>query len=53
MTSLSNYDFSVLVDFSGSMATVDAGKPGSRIQRVRESLTGFISELAQVDEAAN
>ena len=47
---ISNLDFVVLVDFSGSMATVDAGKSDSRIKLVKESLTGFVSELASVDE---
>lgn len=50
MTTITNYDYVVLVDFSGSMATVDAGKNDSRIQLVKESLTGLVSELAAVDE---
>ena len=50
MTTLANFDFTVLIDFSGSMATVDAGKKVSRIQGVKESLTGLVSELAAVDE---
>ncbi len=50
MQTLENFDYIALVDFSGSMATVDAGKPGMRIERVRESLTGLVSELAAVDE---
>ena len=50
MSSISNFDFIVLIDFSGSMASTDTGKVGPRIQRVKESLTGLVSELAAVDE---
>lgn len=50
MTTISNYDYTVLIDFSGSMASTDTGKVGTRIQRVKESLTGLVSELAAVDE---
>ena len=50
MTTISNYDYTVLIDFSGSMASTDTGKVGTRIQRVKESLTGLVGELADVDE---
>ena len=47
---LKNHDFIVLVDFSGSMANTDAGKVGTRIERVKESVVGLVGELSAVDE---
>lgn len=47
---IANHDFIVLIDFSGSMATIDPGQKLSRIDRVKESVLGLVSELAAVDE---
>ncbi|NML24307.1 VWA domain-containing protein [Zoogloea dura] len=47
---IANHDFIVLIDFSGSMATIDSGQKLSRIDRVKESVLGLVSELAAVDE---
>ena len=49
-TNLQNHDFIILIDFSGSMASTDAGKKGTRIERVKESVVGLVGELAAVDE---
>ena len=49
-TNLQNHDFIVLIDFSGSMASADVGKAGTRIERVKESVIGLVGELAAVDE---
>lgn len=49
-TNLQNHDFIVLIDFSGSMASTDAGKKGTRIERVKESVVGLVGELSAVDE---
>ena len=48
MSSISNFDFIVLIDFSGSMASTDTGKVGPRVQRVKESLTGLVSDVARL-----
>jgi Mg-chelatase subunit ChlD len=50
MQALSNFNFIALVDFSGSMASCDAGKVGTRIQRVKESILGFVGEMVQIDD---
>lgn len=48
-TTLSNHDFIVAIDFSGSMGSIDAGHSKTRIQRAKESVIGLVSELSQVD----
>lgn len=49
MTTLSNHDFIVAIDFSGSMGSIDAGHSKTRIERAKESVLGLVSELARVD----
>ena len=49
MTTLSNHDFIIAIDLSGSMGTIDAGHTKTRLQRAEESVIGLVSELAQVD----
>ena len=49
-TTLSNHDFIVAIDFSGSMGGIDAGHSKTRIQRAKESVIGLVSELGAVDE---
>ncbi len=47
---ISNFDFIVAIDFSGSMASTDAGYKGTRIERVKESVLGLVNELSAIDE---
>lgn len=49
MTVLSNHDFIVAIDFSGSMGAIDAGHNKTRIERAKESVIGLVGELARVD----
>lgn len=49
MTTLSNHDFIIAIDLSGSMGTIDAGHTKTRLQRAEKSVIGLVSELAQVD----
>ena len=47
---LTNFDFQILIDTSGSMGSNDTGKIGTRLQRAKESVIGLVGELSQVDE---
>ena len=49
MTQITNFDYVVLIDASGSMANTD-GKPATRFDRAKESVIGLVSELGAVDE---
>ena len=46
---ITNFDYVVLIDASGSMANTD-GKAATRFERAKESITGLVSELGAVDE---
>lgn len=49
MTQITNFDYVVLIDASGSMANTD-GKPATRFERAKESVSGLVAELGAVDE---
>ena len=46
---ITNFDYVVLIDASGSMANTD-GKAATRFERAKESVIGLVSELGAVDE---
>ena len=46
---ITNFDYVVLIDASGSMANTD-GKAATRFERAKESVIGIVSELGAVDE---
>lgn len=46
---LANFDYTILIDASGSMANFD-GKNATRFERAKESVIGLVSELGAVDE---
>ena len=46
---VTNFDYVVLIDASGSMAHTD-GKAATRFERAKESVIGLVSELGAVDE---
>lgn len=47
---LADYDYTVVVDASGSMNEVDPGQSKSRFQVMEESVKGLIAELSAIDE---
>lgn len=47
---ITNFDYVVLIDASGSMGVTDAGKVGTRFERAKETILGLVSELGAVDE---
>lgn len=49
MTTLSNHDYIIAIDLSGSMGTIDPDHTKTRLHRAEESVIGLVSELAQVD----
>lgn len=50
MSNLNNFDYTVLIDASGSMNNIDAGHTKTRYERAKESVIGLVGELAAVDE---
>ena len=46
---ITNFDYVVLIDASGSMANTD-GKAATRFERAKESVIGLVSELGAADE---
>lgn len=46
---ITNFDYVVLIDASGSMANTD-GKAATRFERTKESVIGLVSELGAADE---
>ena len=46
---ITNFDYTILIDASGSMANTD-GKAATRFERAKESVIGLVSELGAVDE---
>lgn len=48
-TNLSNFDFQILIDTSGSMGATDPNKIGTRFQRAKETIIGLIGELPDTD----
>lgn len=41
MTTLSNHDYIIAIDLSGSMGTIDPGHTKTRLQRAEESVIGL------------
>ena len=50
MAQITDFDYVVLIDASGSMAHVDPGQKVTRFERTKESVIGLVSELGAVDE---
>lgn len=47
---LADYNYTVVVDASGSMNEIDAGHTISRWARMEESVKGLVAELAAIDQ---
>ena len=49
---ITNFDYVVLIDASGSMANTD-GKAATRFERAKESVIGLVSELGAVADVTD